>query len=247
MIWITLSHKYARVAYAIRQTLDAVDTEDAHVFRVRYNLLISTKLAYTIRDNIDISLGVQIAPSDELKLSLVERVFKLTIPSGDVNTSESALTAAFSGEVCKSILRCLNRPPRPFRPRPLIRLLLLESGLNVGDSSSSSMMMRRLRSLAAALVSCTPDIGVSGMHIALSKMLGSVSSMEFDTMPGMKVIADVVGGGDDGGCGDVMRFMVAGASLLLVEVIVMAIDGEVCGGSGGGGACVCSSGSETIG
>lgn len=108
-------------------------------------------------------------------------------------------------------------------------------------------MTRRLRSLAAALVSCTSVIGVSGVHIALSKMNGSVSSMVFGTTSGMKVVTEAVGDGGSGGCGDVMRFSVAGDSLLLAEVIVMAMAGDVCGDGGGGGACVCSSDSETIG
>lgn len=74
---------------------------------------------------------------------------KITLASGDVNGDASPV---FSGEDVKFIReRCiccrkLPLPPRdPRPPLPLPRRMPRANGLNVGDSSSSSIRIRRFR------------------------------------------------------------------------------------------------------
>lgn len=90
----------------------------------------------------------------------MEKSLTLTIDSGDVNNAFSLVLSGVANNICRCF--CFNRPPLPrrFLPRAFLPLLR-DNGLKVGDSSSSSTTIRRLRSFDMPDVRAV--VGVVGM------------------------------------------------------------------------------------
>lgn len=90
----------------------------------------------------------------------MEKSLTLTIDSGDVNIEFSWALSGVVNNICRCF--CFNRPTllRRFLPRGFLPVLR-DNGLKVGDSSSSSTTMRRLRSFDMPGVNAV--VGVVGI------------------------------------------------------------------------------------